>query len=255
VGRAEDDDGQPSDIPNLYIGQTDDLQSRLKDHDRTKDFWDWAVVFVSTNSGLNRAHITWMEHDLIRRAKLLEQCVLVNSTTPNEPPMAEFERADTLSFLNEALQILPLVGLMAFEKRRRVKVTKSRPEEPGQQKTGVTDTIIVPAKDDGFHEVFIGKDQWYAIRISGGMLRRVKYIAAYRSRPTSAITHWAEVKHIEPYGDAGKYRVVFKGPAKPFDQPLPYADAPSGAMQGPRYVSFEALMSAKTVADLVGRRG
>jgi hypothetical protein len=81
------------------------------------------------------------------------------------------------------------------------------------------------------------------------MLDKIKYIAAYQSRPVSAITHYAPVDRIEPYGDSGKYRAVFSEPAKRI-KPIPFGDAPSGAMQGPRYTSFEQLKSAKTVSDI-----
>ena len=67
-------------------------------------------------------------------------------------------------------------------------------------------TIIVPAQQDGFDEVFLGENCWYAIRVAGGMLPKIKYIAAYRSQPVSAITHYARVSNIKPYGETGKYR-------------------------------------------------
>jgi hypothetical protein len=54
---------------------------------------------------------------------------------------------------------------------------------------------------------------------------------------------------LERYGDGGKYKVVFWETAKRMD-PIPFGDAPSGAMQGPRYTSFEKLKSAKIVADI-----
>ena len=66
------------------------------------------------------------------------------------------------------------------------------------------DTVIVPAQSEGFKRVFLGENVWYAIRIGGGMLSRIKYIAAYQSAPIRAITHYATVKQIEPYGDEGK---------------------------------------------------
>ena len=116
--------------------------------------------------------------------------------------------------------------------------------------TQQNDTIIVPAKLDGFERVFLGEDCWYAIRISGGMLPKLKYIAAYQWQPISAITHYAPVDHIEPYGEGGKYKMVFSEPAKKIG-PIPYGNASSGAMQGPRYTNFEKLKAAKTLTDLV----
>jgi len=113
---------------------------------------------------------------------------------------------------------------------------------------------VVPAQEEGFEEVFIGADCWYAIRISGGMLPRIKYIAAYRTAPVSAITHYAPVARIEPHGDAGKYKVVFSAPAKEIP-PIPLGDATPGSMQGPRYTALTKLLNAPSVGDLFGRGG
>jgi hypothetical protein len=105
------------------------------------------------------------------------------------------------------------------------------------------------AQKEGFDEVFIGENAWHAIRISGGMLPKIKYIAAYQSQPVSAITHVAPVTRIEPYGDSGKYKLTFSEPAKSIG-PIPFADAPSGLMQGSRYTTYDRLQKAKKVADL-----
>jgi hypothetical protein len=51
------------------------------------------------------------------------------------------------------------------------------------------------------------------------------------------------------YGDSG-YKLVFSEPARPIG-PIPFGDAPSGTMQGPRYTSFERLKTAKKVTELV----
>ena len=42
-----------------------------------------------------------------------------------------------------------------------------------------------------------------------GSYPKIKYIAAYRSQPASAITHYAAVSSIEPYGEEGKYKLNF----------------------------------------------
>ena len=84
------------------------------------------------------------------------------------------------------------------------------------------------------------------------MLDRIKYVAAYQSQPVSAITHYAPVSHIEPYGEGGKYKVVFSEKAKEIG-PIPYGDAPMGAMQGPRYASLAELQKAKKLTDVLGK--
>jgi hypothetical protein len=63
----------------------------------------------------------------------------------------------------------------------------------------------------------------------------------------------APVASIEPYGEGGKYKLIFSEPAKEIT-PIPFGDAPSGAMQGPRYTSLQRIREAKTVTDLVRTR-
>jgi hypothetical protein len=62
---------------------------------------------------------------------------------------------------------------------------------------------VVPAQKDGFEKVFLGENSWYSVRISGGMLQKIKWIAAYQTQPVSAVTHYAPVARIEPYGVDG----------------------------------------------------
>jgi len=248
VGYTEEDD-----LPTLYIGQADGLRNRIESHFKNKDFWDWGCIFVSANNGLNRAHITWLEWALVGHAQAANRSHLDNGNTPQEPVLSESEKADTKGFLKEILQILPLVGLRAFEKPKVVitSVQAINEEASGFGKQAIKNTIVVPAQKDGFEDVFIGENCWYAIRISGGMLPKIKWIAAYQSQPISAVTHVAEVASIEPYGEAGKYKLIFKGQAEKLPHPIPYADAPLGSMQGPRYTNIETLRTAHSVVDLL----
>ena len=237
-----------SEIPVLYIGQTDVLRNRLNQHERSKDFWDRCIMFVSSNNFLNRAHVTWLEWALYQRAKSLNQCKLENSQEPQEPTLSPADKADMNAFLRQIYLILPIVNVRVFEEPKLIQSDFSEEEQPLPNIQN--DTIIVPAKDEGFKEVFLGDDCWYAIRIGGGMLNKIKYIAAYQSQPISAITHLAPVSHIEPYGDTGKYKVVFSEPAKEITH-IKYGDAPSGSMQGPRYANKVKLDQASNLVDIL----
>ena len=245
--------GDYDDLPTIYVGQADSVGGRVESHAANKDFWDWAVVFVSNSGDLNRAHVTWLEHTLIKYASNAKQCYLDNGNTPQEPSLREAEKADTQGFLKEILQILPLVGLRVFEYPKAVATPHaSNPAHNTKLLSSEFDTIVVPAQKEGFEKVFLGEDCWYAIRISGGMLDKIKYIAAYQTKPVSAITHYAPVSYIEPYGEGGKYKVVFSESAKRIE-PIPYGDALSGSMQGSRYTSIEKLQKATKLADVFGK--
>ena len=209
-------------------------------------------MFTATNNSLNKAHVKWLEYALVKQARKVKRCTLENGNEPQELGLSEAEQADTQGFLREILQILPLVGLRAFETPKAV----ATPQTPLSQGIVITassvnqpDTVIVPAKQEGFIETFLGENTWHAIRISGGKLPKIKYIAAYITQPTSQITHYAPVASIEAYGEEGKYKLNFSESAIPIG-PIPFGDAPSGAMQGPRYTSFKKLMAAKKLTDL-----
>jgi hypothetical protein len=112
------------------------------------------------------------------------------------------------------------------------------------------DTIIVPAREDGFQETFLGENRWYAIRIHSSMLPKIKFIAGYRVAPESSITHVAPVASIEQWKDTSKYVVNFKQPAMPIG---PIRLVPKGQVKpiyGPRYASKARLDQAKSLDDV-----
>ena len=239
IGYTENED-----LPSVYIGQGDGVRSRIESHIKNKEFWDKVIVFTTSSDGLNRAHITWLEYALIRKAKETGRCILDNNAEPNEPVLTESEKADTEEFFNELLSVLPLIEVKVFEKGEKIRVDNGKSKGNDLQ-----NTIVVPAQEDGFNKVFIHDKCWYAIRISGGKLNSIKYIAAYQTSPISAITHYAEVESIEPYGDGSKYKLNFKSDAMKIG-PIVYGKAKKGSMQGPRYTSIDKLLRAKELNDL-----
>lgn len=229
-------------LPTIYIGQADTIKNRIEQHIKNKDFWDKAVLFVSDNK-INSTHAKWLEYALIERVNKANRSVVENGTSPQEPTISEAEKAEMQVFLSEIYQTLPLVGLRAFEVPKAViEPTKEKIKEE-------KNTIVVPAQEEGFNRVFIDSQSWYAIRISGGMLDNVKYIAGYQTAPISAITHYAEVKSIEPYGEEGKYKLNFVGKAIKLENEIKF-DLPKGAMQGPRYTNVDKLLKAKKMSEL-----
>ena len=113
------------------------------------------------------------------------------------------------------------------------------------------DTIVVPAKEEGFNKVFLGQNEWYSVRIHGSMIPQIKYIAGYQVAPTSAITHIAPVKEIKPSSEeAGKYRLIFSEPARPIG-PISYVSGGhTKQLQNLRYTTREPLLGAKTLDDV-----
>jgi hypothetical protein len=110
VGSSEE-----SALPLVYVGEGDPVKDRLAQHQQKKDFWDWAVFFVTKDHSLNKAHVQHLEARLYELAKAAKQCNLENVQCPSPPTLSEADRADTESFLDDVLSVLPLVGLSVFE--------------------------------------------------------------------------------------------------------------------------------------------
>ena len=113
LGPREDGEGD-----RLYIGEGDPIKPRLATHhsgNAQKDFWTRAICFVSMGQGLNKAHVQFLEANLIRLAKQAKRVPLDNANQPTEPTLSEADRADMQVFLQHMLGMLQVLGLHAFE--------------------------------------------------------------------------------------------------------------------------------------------
>lgn len=97
-----------TDRPHAYIGEAEVIRERLKQH-KGREFWTSAIVFVSKDESLNKAHVRWLESRLIRKAADVGRFTL-EQNQPGDPPLSESECADMEVFLSRILQILPLLG-------------------------------------------------------------------------------------------------------------------------------------------------
>jgi hypothetical protein len=107
------------------------------------------------------------------------------------------------------------------------------------------DTVVVPAREEGFQRVFIGQNCWHAVRIHGMVRPQIKYIAAYQVKPVSAITYLAPVKSIEPWKDTGKVVIYFAEPAHRIGPLHLVKDGRVRPLFSLRYTTHERLLKAR----------
>lgn len=90
-----------------YVGESEMVADRMKDHERNKEFWTDAVVLTSTNENFTKSHVRYAESLLIRESINDLRWDLPNNQKPNvnagklppfdEDPMKEFvEQAKVL---------------------------------------------------------------------------------------------------------------------------------------------------------------
>lgn len=101
----------------VYIGEADCVKSRLAGHERdaSKDFWERAIVVVSKDENLTKAHGRYLESRLIEMARVAGRAILVNGTAPGRPPLPEAAVSDMEQFLEYVEMVLPVLGFMGLQ--------------------------------------------------------------------------------------------------------------------------------------------
>ena len=219
----------------VYVGLAVDLLRRLDHHlkDRHKGQWNSFSLYVTKDD----RHLRDLESLLMRVAYPI-----------NNRQKGRFANAMDLAddFKLAAREYFEIIQGSLFSdvrtsekrgKRRRSKYFKNIKK----------DMIIVPAKEDGFKKVFIGKNCWFAIRLNEDKINGLRYIAAYQVAPVSATTHLAKIRSIEKYKNSVKYIVYFQGPARKLRRPI---KAKHLTMQSLVYGNREALRKAKSIEDV-----
>lgn len=102
--------------PLVYIGESDDVGKRLKQHNRPegqggKDFWEKVCLVTSKDQNLTKAHVKYLESLLIAKATSAGRCSLVNGTAHEYVGLPESDQADMAFFLEQIWTMLPVLGL------------------------------------------------------------------------------------------------------------------------------------------------
>jgi hypothetical protein len=99
----------------VYIGESDDVAQRLKQHNRPqeqggKDFWERVCLITSKDQNLTKAHGKYLESQLIHIASQTGRCVVGNGTAHSYTNLPESDRADMAFFLEQIRIVLPVLG-------------------------------------------------------------------------------------------------------------------------------------------------
>lgn len=106
-------DSSPSGLA-VYVGESDNVWTRLVTHDDKRDFWTWVVVFVSKDENLTKAHARWLEGTLVRELNQARRAEVVNGTEPPSSRLPEADTSDMATFLDNVRLLLPTLGVNIF---------------------------------------------------------------------------------------------------------------------------------------------
>ncbi|HEY3900844.1 MAG TPA: GIY-YIG nuclease family protein [Chthoniobacter sp.] len=93
---------------HAYIGEAEVIRERLKQH-KNKEFWVSAIVFVSKDENLTKAHVRYLENRLLSEAMHVKRFTLEQNQAGGAK-LPECEREDMEVFLSRIRQLLPVLG-------------------------------------------------------------------------------------------------------------------------------------------------
>lgn len=111
----------------LYIGEADEVNKRISDHFRGKDWWTDFVIFISKDTNLTKSHVRYLEKELhnlsCEKTTLID---LKNNSNPTGSKLPISELDDMDEFLEKIIFMLKNLGIINLEK---IKVQEVKSDE------------------------------------------------------------------------------------------------------------------------------
>jgi hypothetical protein len=118
-----------SDKAKVYIGEAENAYSRLVYHISEKEFWNEAVVFISKDENLNKAHIKYLESRLFEIASTASRYDVQNSNIPTKSSISESDQAEMEEFIEFIKILINTLGFKVFEPLIKQELTDDNNEK------------------------------------------------------------------------------------------------------------------------------
>lgn len=115
-----------------YIGEAEDVGSRLRQHNSEKtgkDFWNRVVVVTSKDENLTKGHIRYLESRLIELALRAARVDVVNGNQTSRASLPEADRSDMEYFIEQVQVVLPVLGVNAIRVREAAQTESTSVED------------------------------------------------------------------------------------------------------------------------------
>lgn len=108
----------------VYVGQSSNLSSRIKQHIIGKDWWVRVIILTTKDNNLNRSDIDFLEAMLIKKAASTGQLDADNKNRGITPKVDRFRQVVLEQYLEEAYFLLELIGITVFCEKKDKKSSK-----------------------------------------------------------------------------------------------------------------------------------
>lgn len=113
--------GSEESKPQVYIGEAENCLSRLKQHNKSKDFWTHAVAFISKTQYFTKTHIKFLEWLCCEVATKANRYSLENGNSPSKPHVSESVEADLYDNFETIRILASTLGYPVFDEIRKPK--------------------------------------------------------------------------------------------------------------------------------------
>lgn len=110
----------------VYIGEAEECYARLKQHNREKEFWNYALVIISKINAFTKAHVKYLEHLAVKTAKEVNRFDTENSNIPTKSFIPEYMEADLLDSFETIKILLSTLGFPVFDSIAKKAIDKSQ---------------------------------------------------------------------------------------------------------------------------------
>jgi len=173
--------GEKDGAATLYIGETDEIRTRIKQHLAAgrKDWWDKGLFITAKGEPLNKAHARYLESRIYKLAKQIGKIALDNSQEPAESQLSKAATAHMEDFLNNLRLVLPALRFDFLTEQTKPKKDHGQEQTASEVTYFVLKTKEVSArawKDGGDFVVEAGSDareKWVGTTTKDGTYGRL----------------------------------------------------------------------------------
>jgi hypothetical protein len=111
-------------MPRVYIGEAENCLERLKQHNREKDFWEAAVIFITNNNQnqFTKTDAKFLERLSFDKAQEANRYKL-DQTVPASSFVPEWRKCDLIDIFETMKVLLSTLGYPVFNEVRKTKET------------------------------------------------------------------------------------------------------------------------------------
>lgn len=113
----------------IYIGEAEQMLTRLKQHINDHEEWNECIAVISKDNHLNKAHVKHLEFDFHQLALQANRFRVTNVVVPTRSSVSEYDEAMLEEFIGHTLLLVNTLGYKAFEK---IGITVTTPQMPPQ---------------------------------------------------------------------------------------------------------------------------